>query len=128
MGTGGISDHCPIFLEFRGQRRKPPSPFKFNSRWLKDEGFQSLIKELWIPRPHNSQEHAGAHFYQNMKRINEATISWAHAKRVNDDKTLRDCELAIDKLLHSPGMGFLDDQTKDELFTLEKKRNVILCE
>ena len=83
---------------------------------------------MWTLRPQNSLEHAGVHFYQNLKRLKEATISWAHAKRVNDDKTLRDCELAIDRLLHSPGMGFLDDQTKDELLILQKKRNVILCE
>ena len=128
VGTGGISYHCPIFLEFRGRRRKPPSPFKFNPCWLKEEGFQTLVKEMWTPRPQNSLEHAGVHFYQNMKHIKEATIPWAHAKRVNNDKTLRDCELAIDRLLHSPRMGFLDYQTKDELLSLEKKRNVILCE
>ena len=76
---------------------------------MKDEGFQSLVKEMWNPRPQNSLENAGVHFYQNMKRLKEDTISWGHVKRVNDDLNLRDCELAIDRLLHSPGMGFLDD-------------------
>jgi len=126
--TGGISDHCPIFLEFRGRRRKPPSPFKFNSSWLKEEGFQSLVKEMWNPHPQNSLEHAGVHFYQNLKRLKEATISWAHAKQVNDDLILKNCELAIEKLLHYSGMRFLDEQSKDELITLEKKRNIIFCE
>ena len=127
-GERRISDHCPIFLELRGRRRKPPSPFKFNSCWLKEEGFQDLVKEMWTPRPQKYLEHAGVHFYQNLKRIKEATISWAHAKRVNDDLTLRVCELDIDSLLHSKGMGFLDDQSKDELLSLEKKQNVIPCE
>jgi hypothetical protein len=27
---GGISEHCPIFLEIRKGLNKPPSPFKFN--------------------------------------------------------------------------------------------------
>ena len=128
VGTGGISDHCPIFLELRGARRKPPSPFKFNSSWMKDEGFHSLVKKMWNHRSQTSLEHAGLHFYQNLKCIKEATIAWAHAKRVTDDKILRDCELAIDKLLHCPGMGFLNDQSKDDLLSLEKQRNVILCE
>ena len=83
---------------------------------------------MWNHRPQNSLEHAGVHFYQNMKRIKEATISWAHAKRVNDDLILRNCDLAIDRLLHCSGMGFLDEQSKDELITLEKKRNIIFCE
>lgn len=49
VGPRGISDHCPIFLELRGRQRKPPSPFKFNPSWLKEEGFQNLVKELWHP-------------------------------------------------------------------------------
>ena len=120
-GQEGFLIIAPSFLELRGRRRNPPSPFKFNSSWLKEEGFQSLVKEMWNPRPQNSLEHAGVHFYQNIKFLKEATITWAHVKRVNDDRNLRDCELAIDRMLHSPGMGFLDDQTKDELLTFEKK-------
>lgn len=30
VGYGGISNHCPIFLEIRKGSNKPPSPFKFN--------------------------------------------------------------------------------------------------
>lgn len=128
MGSGGISDHCPIFLELRGRRRKPPSPFKFNPSWLKEDGFHRLVKELWVSRPHNSVEFAGAHFHSNLKRLKEATISWAHAKRVNDDQILRECELAIGRLLQRPGLGFMDELEKEELSAWEHKRNVILCE
>ena len=46
VGTGGISDHSPIFFEMRGRTRKPPSPFKFNSGWLKDSSFCDLVKKI----------------------------------------------------------------------------------
>ena len=81
VGSGGISDHCPIFLELSGRRKKPPSPFKFNPSWLKEEAFLKLVQDQWVHRPPDSQEHAGVHFHHNTKRIKEVTISWAHEKR-----------------------------------------------
>jgi hypothetical protein len=49
VGSGGESDHHPIFLEVAGNTRKPTSPFKFYSSWLKEEEFINLVKELWNP-------------------------------------------------------------------------------
>jgi len=31
VGSGGISDHSPIFMEISGPQKKPRAPFKFNS-------------------------------------------------------------------------------------------------
>jgi hypothetical protein len=41
--SGGESDHSPILFEFEGGPKNPTSPFKFNSSWLLDEGFQKLV-------------------------------------------------------------------------------------
>jgi hypothetical protein len=49
VGSGGESDHYPIFLEIEGASRKPTSPFKFNFAWLKEEIFIKLVKEVWTP-------------------------------------------------------------------------------
>lgn len=34
VGSGGISDHSPIYLELVGPSLKPIAPFKVNSTWL----------------------------------------------------------------------------------------------
>jgi hypothetical protein len=47
VGLRGESNHHPIFLEVAGDSRKPASPFKFNSAWLKEEEFLNLLKELY---------------------------------------------------------------------------------
>jgi hypothetical protein len=49
VGSGGDSNHHPIFLEVVGGSRKPTSPFKFNSAWLKKGEFLNLVKELRNP-------------------------------------------------------------------------------
>jgi len=43
IGLGGVSDHFPIFLEFRNDSWKPKALFKFNSSFSK---VRSL--ELWF--------------------------------------------------------------------------------
>jgi hypothetical protein len=49
IGCGGESDHHPIFLEVAGRSQKPVIPFKFNSTWIKDEDFISLVNHTWVP-------------------------------------------------------------------------------
>ena len=128
VGSGGISDHSPIFLELRGRSHKPASPFKFNPSWLKEGSYQKLVAGLWVQNIPEDVDFAGAHFYKNLQRVKQTTIKWAHDKRVLDNQTLSGSEVAIERLLNSCGMGFLDAHSKEELLSWEKKRNDILCE
>ena len=41
-----MSDHFPILLDGGGLRRGP-SPFRFENKWLKVEGFKDLLKSWW---------------------------------------------------------------------------------
>jgi hypothetical protein len=42
-----ISDHNPICLQVGGLSRIVASPFKFNSTWLEDPDFNSLVRSTW---------------------------------------------------------------------------------
>lgn len=43
-----ISDHTPICLQIGEGRDAKGYPFKFNSHWLKEPSFISLVKSVWI--------------------------------------------------------------------------------
>ena len=43
VGSGGLSDHFPIFFEIKKGPYNPPSPLKFNKLWLQDESFRNLF-------------------------------------------------------------------------------------
>lgn len=43
VGSGGISDHRPIYLEIRGGMNKHKGPFKFNAAWLRDAEYIQLV-------------------------------------------------------------------------------------
>jgi hypothetical protein len=80
VGSGGISNHSPIFLEIALGPHKPPNPFKFNSEWLKEEGFLSLVKEHWIPYYATLGDRAGVQFMENLQRVKQATLEWRSQK------------------------------------------------
>ena len=80
VDCGGESDHCPIFFEIQGRSRKPPSPFKFNHKWLKEPSFCKLVQDLWIPISIGTKDLYGVLFMENISRVKQATITWAHAK------------------------------------------------
>jgi hypothetical protein len=49
IGSGGDSDHSPVWLTFEEGPKNLATPFKFNSNWLKEESFQKLVKSNWTP-------------------------------------------------------------------------------
>ena len=72
IGSGGASDHFPIFLEFKIGPRQPPSPLKFNKIWLRDDSFKALVLARWIPFRVDSPLSAAFQFAENLKRIKDA--------------------------------------------------------
>ena len=49
VGSGGKSDHFPMFIEIKKGPNNPPSPLKFNKCWLQDETFKNLFLSHWNP-------------------------------------------------------------------------------
>jgi hypothetical protein len=79
-------------LEVTGGIKKITNHFKFNSTWLNEEGFISLVKELWIPFEENPSVPIGVQFSANIKRVKKETMEWAYQKRQRDEKELIDIE------------------------------------
>jgi hypothetical protein len=128
VGTGGVSDHSPILMEIATGPRKPPSPFKFNSEWLKEESFISLVKDHWMPFDANVGAQAGVQFVENIQRIKQATIAWARAKKQRDMQDLIDIEATLQVIYDSEGGGFVSTTSKEELRELEGRRRKLLEE
>ena len=128
VGCGGISDHCPIFLELKGRTTKPPSPFKFHLGWLLDESYLKLITTLWVPYNVRVHGHAAVHFMENLKKIKGATKDWAKEKRARDEKEFLDVEYHLQSLMKYGDGGFSSKECKEVLLGLEKHRWVLLGE
>jgi hypothetical protein len=65
-GIWGYLGSLPIFFELALGSKNPPSPFKFNSEWLKDEIFSTLVKDLWQPIEDTQNEPTGIQMEINL--------------------------------------------------------------
>lgn len=98
VGTGGISDHSPIYLEIQGPFKKPKAPFKFNHTWLKDPSYVKMISEYWINHPINGIESFAKGFCRNLSEIKHLSIKWAKDKQARDTSQLINIESELSAL------------------------------
>ena len=47
VGSGGYSDHSPLYLEIKDSNHKPHSPFNFNATWLTEVDLHEIVKDNW---------------------------------------------------------------------------------
>jgi hypothetical protein len=74
-----------------------------------------LVKDIWTPFNPDEQRHAVVHFVENMKKIKQAMLTWAHAKKVREELELKYCERKLQVMQSGDGRGFISWETKEEL-------------
>ena len=122
------SDHLPIFLEFLKNLSKLAIPFKICSAWLKNEEVIQIIQSNWIPSQVEEGTRAAIYFSPNFTRIKKLLKEWAHNKKIQDDQAISQIETELEELQNADEGGFLNQEDKERLFTLEANRNKILKE
>eukprot|EP00253_Pinus_taeda_P021516 PITA_21516 len=122
VGSRGIFDHFPIYLEVTGPPIKPQAPFNFNSVGLQDPGYIEMVKNHWAQIP-PSQHHSKAEgFCHNLLQLKKLTIKWNKDKQRKDNQTLSSVEADITDLTANNNRGFMSAEDKAHLIDLENKR------
>jgi hypothetical protein len=81
IGSGGESNHSPIFLDIEGGLKNPLSPFKYNPTWEKEESISDVGKgTLGAFRSYGGVA-LGVHFVANLKRLKITSVRWAAEKK-----------------------------------------------
>jgi len=128
VGSGGNSDHFPIFCEIKKGPINPPSYLKYNKSWLLDDSFKSLFLDLWRPYDENHDRTAAFQFAENIKRLKGAVKEWAIAKRLREDAELKQVEAELLQIYEGEGGGLMTLESKEDLVRLEGRRNTLLLE
>lgn len=128
IGSGGISDHHPIYLEISDTHYKIKSPFKFNSSWLQDPSFAQMVTEYWQNNPIRDGENLIEGFTRKLSELKRISKLWAHQKRLRDDQTLSEAERIIATHEEDEGGIFPSQESKDLYTSLIAKRTQILKE
>lgn len=117
-----MSYHLPIYLEFSCADCKPKAPYKFNSTWLKNEGY--FIWLLSIGRP--TLPHLANQYLKFLPKKCSPLSNWAKEKRHKDEHTLIDTKVELANLVDRDGRGFVSMEAKERLIKLEADRNRIM--
>lgn len=128
VGTRGMSDHRPIFLELSNTYQKIKIPFKFNASWLKDPSYIQMVSNYWQSNPIMDLEDHTVGFLRKLTELKRISRNWAHQKQKNDDNILREAEQAIASFEDSSNGTFLSQENKDLYTSLVSKCSQILKE
>jgi len=128
VGSGGISDHRPIFLEAEDSSHKVKSPFKFNASWLQDPSYIQLVHNYWQSNLYREGEDISVGFVRKLTELKQITKHWAHQKRIQDNQTLKEAEKVIAEFEDSSSGNFSSPESKEEYTSLISKRSQILKE
>ena len=112
VGKGALSDHYPIFLEFKNSHVKPPSPLKFKKIWLKDEGFWALNSNRWIPFDLGNQITPNFQFAVNIRNLKDAIKSWVVEKRKREDSEMQQIETELFGIYNMDGGGMMNQTNR----------------
>lgn len=63
-----------------------------------------------------------------MKRLKEETICWANQRRIRDNQDLKAIEVELKSIYDSEGEGFLSNDSKDQLVSLEARYRKLLVD
>jgi len=127
VGSGGRSDHFPIFLELQKGPINPPSSLKLNKVWLQDDSFKDLLLNQWTPFDRGLDGTAAFQFADNIKKLKRLIKDWSKAKNRREDAELKQVEVELQRMYDSDGGGLISQDSKDTLSRLEGRRNTLLC-
>lgn len=128
VGTGGLSDHRPIFLEAEGSSLKIKSPYKFNAAWLMDPSYIQLVNNYWRSNHIREEEDFSTGFVRKLSELKQITKHWAHQKRLQDNQILEEAERIVADFEESSSGTFPSPESKDRYSSLITKRSQILRE
>ena len=128
VDSGAESNHLPIFLEIKKQSKKPTSPFKLCSTWIKNEEVLQIIQSNQLPYQAENGTRVVFHFTQNLLRIKKLLKDWAAKKKAQEDQEITQIEEGFKLLQNKYGGGFLTQEDREKLYSLEASRNKILKE
>jgi ABC-type transporter lipoprotein component MlaA len=74
-------------LQIKKDEQKPPTTFKFNHLWLKEEGFRDMV--IQNRRRYNPSivESAMFQFTANLRKVKKVVAKWAGRKAKEAQKT-----------------------------------------
>ena len=110
-------------MELKQRMTKPPSPFKFHVRWLKEVEFREIIERYWISHDVDSPMSTSIQFNNNLKRLKSLAIPWIPQNKVEQYLELIAIEESLEDLHTIFPRGYEFEDKKREYYSWNKKED-----
>jgi hypothetical protein len=83
VDTPFVSDHAPTYLQFGSSTIRIHSPFKLNSCWILEDGFNAIVFAVWNDRKFQSELRIQQRISWKLKQLKLKIKIWAsHHRRL----------------------------------------------
>ena len=87
-----------------------------------------IYLSTWKVYVNNPLISPASHFADNLKHLKEVSISWSVKQKEQDNKDLVKIEQLLVDSFNKPGFGFISEDDKSSLISLESRRRKILLD
>eukprot|EP00253_Pinus_taeda_P019806 PITA_19806 len=123
IGNDTISDHRPIYIQWRQQLIRRHYPFKFDHSFLNDSVFNQIVSAAWLDSTSSSH---GPSFCERMGYVRSKVIIWQKEKRKHDRSALIKIQCELDLILTTHDPNSLSFQHKCMIADLSRQKIRIL--
>jgi hypothetical protein len=121
-----LSDHAPICLELGHGFPKVSYPFKFNPGWIGEEGFATMVEEIWQDVVLSSIPDAQMRLVEKLTKLKSCVKIWAKNKLIRDSSELREIEETLAFKYEQMFKENSNGHCEQSVLNLEKERNRLL--
>jgi hypothetical protein len=124
-----ISDHNPICLQIDFSHRKDSAPFKFNSSWLSEPDFISLIRSTWISMDKWTDSSPTVLLCDKLKNLKKVVVQWQSDKKQQLHSDLLHIDFKMSELFAKcPSQVFKQDELNILKALKLRKDNILAIE
>jgi hypothetical protein len=121
-----LSDHAPIILHLDATTHKTTYPYKFNSNWLLEAEFNSLVAEIWKDPLYLSEQCIQHRIVWKLRILKARTKAWATTHQKQNAQRLFDLDSAIRTLILLDASAGYTGANCFSLQELESEQNQLL--
>jgi hypothetical protein len=121
-----ILDHNLICLQLESSTLKFPPPFKFNTSWITDLDFTSLIKKMWHSMENWSDPSSIQLLCAKLKNLKKVVVLWQRDKKTQLQSELHHIEVKMAEIFEKCLSQVFVQEDMDILKALKQRKELIL--
>eukprot|EP00253_Pinus_taeda_P009779 PITA_09779 len=119
VGSDSISDHRPIFIQWRQKEFRQHFPFKYDHSFIEDPDFSLMVSSAW--RESLSTDPSSS-FHMRMVYIRSKVKSWQIAKKRKNRSELMNIQQLLDQLHSARDPNIMTFHMRSQLFDLSRRK------